>query len=203
MALLSRPSRSVDLVSAYFIPGREFTDALEKLARSGLRIRILTNSYAATDVPIVHSAYAKYRSQLLRSGIELYELKSEHAVPDDEQGPGIGGSSRASLHSKTLAVDGERIFIGSFNFDPRSAFLNTEMGVLIDSPGLAGALDSGFAERFPRLSYVPTLTESGGVEWRELTAGRNEIRHASEPGTGIVSRLLLWVMGLLPIEWLL
>lgn len=203
MALLDRPSRSVDLVSAYFIPGREFTDALEKLSRSGLRIRILTNSYAATDVPIVHSAYAKYRPDLLRSGIELYELKPEHAVPDEEQGPTIGGSSRASLHSKTLAVDGDRIFIGSFNFDPRSAFLNTEMGVLIDSPRMAGALELAFESRFRQVSYVPTLTAPGGIEWQERTADGRQVSQAREPSTDLFSRLLLWVTGLLPIEWLL
>ena len=203
MALLSRPSRTVDLVSAYFIPGREIADALQRLSRDGLRIRILTNSYAATDVPVVHSAYAKYRPDLIRSGIKLYELKPEHAVRDEEQGPNIGESSRASLHSKTLAVDGERIFIGSFNFDPRSAFLNTEMGVLIDSPEIAGALDLAFSERFRELSYVPDLGGSGEIEWQEVSAEGKEVRHSSEPGTDVITRFVLWVTGLLPIEWLL
>ncbi len=202
MALLARPSRSVDLVSAYFIPGRKFSDALGQLSRAGLRIRILTNSHAATDVPIVHSAYVKYRPDLLRSGIELYELKPEHAAPDEVQGPDMGDSSRASLHSKTLAVDGERIFIGSFNFDPRSALLNTEMGVLIVSPKLAGALGQSFTERFRQLSYMPELTAAGGIQWTEA-ADHVNITYAAEPGTDWLSRLFLRVLGLLPIEWLL
>lgn len=203
MALLSRPSRSVDLVSAYFIPGREVTDAFEQLSTAGVRVRILTNSQAATDVAIVHGAYAKYRPDLLRSEVELYELKPEYAAPDGQGGSYIGGSSRASLHSKTLAVDGERIFIGSFNFDPRSLFLNTEMGVLIDSPEMAGALGAAFSNRFPQVSYVPGLTPRGEVVWDEMAPDGTQVRHESEPGTNALSRLLLRAVGLLPIEWLL
>ena len=203
MELLSRPKRSVDLVSAYFIPGRKFTDALVRLASAGLRVRVLTNSHAATDVPVVHSAYAKYRPELLRSGVELYELKPEYAVPDESEGPDIAKSSRASLHSKTLAVDGERVFVGSFNFDPRSAFLNTEMGVVIDSPGMAGALDAAFSERFRQRSYVPEVTATGEMVWHETTTEGTQAPHLSEPSTNAFSRLLFWMTGKLPIEWLL
>lgn len=203
MALLSRPTRSVDLVSAYFIPGMNFAQALERLAGSGVRVRILTNSQAATDVVVVHSAYVKYRADLLRSGVELYELKPEHASQDEPGLRGLAGSSRASLHSKTLAVDEERIFIGSFNFDPRSLFLNTEMGVLIDSPRMAGALADIFSDRFPLLSYVPELTGENEIAWDELAADGMRTRHEREPGTDPLSRLVLWLLGLLPIEWLL
>src|SRR5690606_7107353 len=130
---------------------------LQNLATSGVRVRILTNSQAATDVVLVHSAYVRYRPQLLRSGVELYELRPDHA-PQGEPGSGrIAGPSRASLHSKTLAVDGTRVFIGSFNFDPRSLLLNTEMGVLIDSPTMARAMGDVFTGRFPAASYVPEL----------------------------------------------
>jgi putative cardiolipin synthase len=203
MALLSRPKRSVDLVSAYFIPGQHFLQVLEGLAGSGVRVRILTNSLAATDVVIVHSAYVKYRPALLRAGVELYELKPEHVSEDERETRGIAGSSRASLHSKTLAVDGERIFIGSYNFDPRSLLLNTEMGLLIDSPRMAGALGNAFSDRFPLLSYVPKLTGEGEVTWQEPAGNGTQIQHDSEPGTTVVSRLVVKLLGLLPIEWLL
>src|SRR5690606_9309531 len=108
-----------------FVPGQTFTDRLAQLARGGVRVRILTNSQSATDVVVVHSAYVKYRPQLLRSGVELYELKPTHSTQNETDVAGLAGSSRASLHSKTLAVDEERIFIGSFNFDPRSLLYNT------------------------------------------------------------------------------
>lgn len=203
MTLLATPSRSVDLVSAYFIPGRVFSDRLAQLVRAGVRVRILTNSQSATDVVVVHSAYVKYRRRLLRSGVELYELKPEHGAQREPDTRGIAGSSRASLHSKTLAVDNERVFIGSFNFDPRSLLLNTEMGVLIDSPQLGGALSAAFSERFPQVSHVPELTRDGAVVWAEVGPDGAQIRHQAEPGTNPLSRLLLWFLSLLPIEWLL
>ena len=203
MALLARPARSVDLVSAYFIPGSKFTQMLERQAGAGVRVRILTNSQAATDVAVVHSAYVKYRPHLLGAGVELYELKPEHAPRDETEPRRLAGSSRASLHSKTLAVDGERIFIGSFNFDPRSLLLNTEMGVLIDSPRMAGAVEKAFSELFPFVSYVPELTAADGLVWDEPAADGTHIRHDREPGTDALSRLVLRFLGLLPIEWLL
>ena len=203
MALLSRPAHSVDLVSAYFIPGRRFTKRLKDLAASGVRVRIMTNSQAATDVVLVHSAYVRYRRRLLRSGAALYELRPDHALRGEPGRRGIAGPSRASLHSKTLAVDGEQIFIGSFNFDPRSFLLNTEMGVLIDSPRMARTLANTFTERFSEASYVPELTPTGGIVWCEAAADGARVRHDSEPGTNALSRLTMRLLGLLPIEWLL
>ena len=203
MALLATPLRSVDLVSAYFIPGRQFSKQLERLAKHGVRVRILTNSQAATDVLVVHSAYVRYRPRLLRAGVELYELKHDFAVEDEAAPRRLPGSSRASLHSKTLAIDEERIFIGSFNFDPRSLLLNTEMGLLIDSPAIAGALASAFVDRFAPASYAPVCDGRRVVGWEETGADGTLIRHRIEPGTNPASRMLLRFLGLLPIEWLL
>lgn len=203
MALLTQPTRSINLVSAYFIPGKRISETLEHLARSGVDVRIMTNSQAATDVAIVHSAYVKYRPRLLRSGIKLYELKPEHAAHNEPEPRGLAGSSRASLHSKTLAVDGKQIFIGSFNFDPRSLLLNTEMGVLIDSPRMANALNEAFSQQFPRASYAPELVQDNTLIWKEIRADGSRVSHATEPGTSALSRIMLRFIGLLPIEWLL
>ncbi|QQO46784.1 phosphatidylserine/phosphatidylglycerophosphate/cardiolipin synthase family protein [Paracoccus sp. MC1862] len=202
MALLAGPGRSVDLVSAYFVPGRRFTEALVGLAQSGTRVRILTNSQNATDVILVHGAYVKYRPDLLAAGVELYELKPGFAAdPEEEERAPIGGSSRASLHSKIMAVDGREVFIGSFNFDPRSFGLNTEMGVLIDSPRLAAGLSGAFATTFLDASYRLSL-QDGALVWEETVRG-DAMRHEKEPGATPFSRLLLALVGLLPIEWLL
>jgi len=203
MKLVSTPALSVDLVSAYFIPGKTFSERLKRLAEGGVRVRVMTNSQAATDVVVVHSAYVKYRPQLLRSGVELYELKPEHTTQDEAAMRGLAGSSRASLHSKTLAVDEQRIFIGSFNFDPRSVLLNTEMGVLVESPRMAKALAAAFTDGFQAASYVPALDRDGEVVWDETRPDGTRIRHEVEPGTSALSRFFMRVIGLLPIEWLL
>ena len=202
LSLIATPTHSVDLVSAYFIPGKVFKSRLQQLADKGIRVRILTNSQAATDVALVHSSYVKYRAGLLAAGIELYELKPEHAISDEPDTQGLY-SSRASLHSKTLTIDENRIFIGSFNFDPRSVFLNTEMGVVIDSPQLAKNVADAFVEQFPNASYQPVLTEEGAIVWDEVEANGTTVRHETEPKTTPVSRLALWIYGLFPIEWLL
>src|SRR5690606_27375782 len=151
MALLSRPVQAVDLVSAYLVPGREFTEAIIRLQQGGVRVRILANSQAATDVVLVHSAYARYRPRLLEAGVELLELRREYSADPELETAGIRGSSSASLHSKIIGVDQARVFIGSYNFDPRSLLLNTEMGVLIDSPSLTSALAASFQQQFRQL----------------------------------------------------
>lgn len=199
--LLETPAKSLDLVSAYFVPGAQGTSQLTGLQAAGVDVRILTNSYEATDVALVHSGYTKYRTELLRSGAELFELKAS-ALPETGRGElGPFGSSGASLHAKTFAVDGSYVFIGSFNFDPRSALLNTEMGLMIESPAIAGAIGTMFDGNLAELCYRPVLAD-GELQWVEIGA-EGEAAHAVEPGTTFVSRAILTVAGWLPVEWLL
>ena len=191
-AAIGRPERELDLVSPYFVPAEEGTAALVALAQRGVRVRVLTNSLAATDVSPVHAGYAKYREDLLRGGVQLYELKP---APADREA--AAGGSSASLHAKTFAVDRSRVFVGSFNFDPRSARLNTEMGVLIDSAALAGRLSSALDRDLPRQAYAVRLVD-GRLEWTE-----GEARYSAEPGTGFFKSLWIGFLSILPIEWLL
>jgi len=189
-------------LAADFVPTEAGTAALSALAQSGVRVRILTNSLAATDVTPVHAGYSNYREELLRAGVQLYELKPS-AKQKSEQRSGIGGSSGASLHAKTFAVDRSRIFVGSFNFDPRSARLNTEIGVVLESAALASRLSGAFDTQILRAAYEVRLTADGrGIEWIERTE-RGEVRHASTPGAGVLRRLWIGFLSLLPIEWLL
>jgi len=111
-------------------------------------------------------------------------------------------SSASSLHAKTFSVDRSRIFVGSFNFDPRSARLNTEMGFVIESAELARRLADAFANDIPERAYEVRLTEAGSLEWVERRDGR-EIVHAKEPGATLWRRVMLAVLSVLPIEWLL
>jgi putative cardiolipin synthase len=203
------PRVSLDLVSPYFVPGEKGTETLAALARSGVAVRVLTNSLAATDVGAVHAGYAKRRLDLLRAGVRLFELKPT-ADPAQGQLAGTGdragragGSSGASLHAKTFAVDRRTIFVGSFNFDPRSALINTEMGLVIDHPALAGRLAAVLDTDAHRLAWEVRLAEDGrGLVWIEHTPG-GEVRHGSEPGAGVLRRLGVGLMSVLPIEWLL
>ena len=130
---LGAPVRELRLISAYFVPKAAGMESLLKLTKQGVQLSVLTNSLEATDVAAVHAGYAKRRKTLLRAGVSLYELKRSWFIPREKRRGLSGGSgSASSLHAKTFSVDGERVFIGSFNFDPRSAHLNTEMGFIIE-----------------------------------------------------------------------
>ena len=196
----------------YFVPGKEGTAGLTALAKRGVKVRVLTNSLSATDVAPVHAGYAKYRRQLLEAGITLYELKPGAAVPppgEDSRPRGLpgsgstGGGSAASLHAKTFAADRKRLFVGSFNLDPRSARLNTEMGVIIDSPKLASRLSSQLDNHLPNAAYLVRLTPEGQMEWIERGADGQETRYTTEPGTSGMRRLWVDFLEILPIESLL
>jgi putative cardiolipin synthase len=203
MRAMGAPARSLDLISPYFVPGEAGTAALVALAQRGVPVRILTNSLAASDVGVVHAGYAKRREALLKGGVRLYELKPSAGFEAADDRGGIGSSSSSGLHAKTFAVDRARIFIGSFNFDPRSARLNTEMGLVIDSPTLAARLAAVFDEQVARVAYEVRLgPDGGGLQWIERTPD-GERRYDDEPASGWWKRLQVHVLSVLPIEWLL
>lgn len=202
--ILGSPSVNVELVSPYFVPAEQGVETFTSLAQRGVRVRVLTNSLSATDVAVVHSGYAKRRKALLRAGVVLYEMRRmpESFVRHEETNTGPFGSSGSSLHAKTFAVDGSHVFIGSFNFDPRSARLNTELGFVIESARLAQQVEGAFDQRIPARSYEVRLSESGDLYWIERR-GDQTIRHDTEPETGFWKRTAVHLLSLLPIEWLL
>ena len=199
---VARPRRSFDIISPYFVPGEKGSEVLEKLVREGVRVRVLTNSLAATDVGVVHSGYSKRRCGLARNGVKLFEMKPD--VEDREtQQRKKKGASAARLHAKTFQVDDELVFAGSFNFDPRSALLNTEMGLVIRSPVLARRLSESFETEVVRNAYeVRALEGDACIEWIEHTAA-GDVRHEAEPETGWLRRAWVEFLTLLPIDWLL
>ena len=202
LPLIGPPTTSLDLVSPYFVPGDDGTAALERLARSGVTVRILTNSLAATDVAPVHAGYAKRRCDLLGAGVQLYELKPS-ATRAGQKTAVPGSGSATQLHAKTFALDRNRIFVGSFNFDQRSAHLNTEMGMVIESPALARRLAAAFDVDVPRQAYEVRVAADGRCpEWIERTSA-GEVRFDVDPGTGAGKRAWIQFLEILPIEWLL
>jgi cardiolipin synthase C len=199
--LASEAHTSLDLVSAYFIPSKKGLEILEGLARSGVKVRVLTNSLDATDVMPVHAAYMGYRENLLKAGVELLELQALRERRRDRSLPEILAGSASGLHAKVFAFDGERVLIGSYNFDPRSANLNTEMGLLIESPSIAEALGSQLEK--PAFAYRVELSDDGNLIWIEEGADGQAITHLVEPETSGIQRSAAGLVRWLPIEWML
>jgi putative cardiolipin synthase len=140
-ALLSRvwaAQQELILTSPYLVPGPKGMKLMQRIRDKGGKVTIVTNSLAATDEPLVHNGYARYRTKMLKAGIELYELSPTRTQKNTRIG--IFGSSRGGLHAKLAVIDRNMSFIGSMNLDPRSADYNTEFGLFIDSPALAAEL---------------------------------------------------------------
>jgi cardiolipin synthase C len=199
--ILKAPTHELELVSGYFVPTATGAEYFVGLARQGVKIKVLTNSLEATDVAIVHAFYAKWRKPLLKAGITLFEIKGPSPVPSiDDRGLPI--SSGSIVHANTFSVDRASVFIGSFNFDPRSARLNTELGFVIDSPALAQRIAHAFTSRIPARAYKVRVSHTGALRWVEQRDGKTLV-HNEEPGTSFWQRLVVSVMSVLPIEGLL
>ncbi|HEX4856255.1 MAG TPA: phospholipase D family protein [Limnobacter sp.] len=200
---IGNPKRSLNLVSPYFVPTEHDVAFFSRLANAGVRVQVLTNSLEATDVAAVHSGYAESRAQLLRAGVSLFELKGTPREEASRRGRrnSMLGSSGSSLHTKTFSVDGSRLFVGSFNFDPRSVHLNTEMGFLIQSPGMASQVDLAF-QGLPAIAYQVRLDETGSLVWIERRDGK-EIIHDLEPKASLWRKAVVFFYSLLPIRGLL
>ena len=201
--LLGVPDHELDLVSPYFVPGKDGTQAFSELAQQGVNVRILTNALEATDVAAVHAGYAKWRKPLLQAGVTLYESRRTWQEGDAREQTGRFGSSASSLHAKTFAVDDQRIFVGSFNFDPRSIDLNTEMGLVIDSPVMAGKLGQAMRTTIPQRAYQVLLNPDGSLYWIARDADGKVTRYDTEPGTSVWKRMGVAILSVLPIDWLL
>ena len=202
--LVEQARHELILVTPYLVPGPRGLDALCGLARRGLRVRILTNSLASTDVPVVHAGYARYRPGMLACGIQLHELRPKDRAA---RGPRIGLSSGASLHTKAIVIDGETVFVGSMNLDPRSRSLNSEVALRIASPELGGHLTRLFDEATTlQEAFRPGLDEPGNAQsplhWDTIEDGR-PVRYARDPLASEWRRWVARVLGALAPEDLL
>lgn len=215
---IGRPREEMTIVSGYFVPGEQGTHQLADYARSGVKVTVLTNGYSATDVALVHAGYAPWRKRLLRAGVRLFEtaaqVRDAPSKKQRRQGNRLGIGSRlrptgsgsfaalrsgaATIHAKTITADRERLFVGSFNFDPRSLRLNTELGFVIYSPVLAGQVAEAFETIVPGAAYEVTLDARGRLNWTgERGSG------PCEPGLDFFDSLLIGCASRLPISWLL
>lgn len=203
LAAINAAEQRIWLTTPYFVPTEAGLRAFVAQRANGVRVRIFTNSLEATDVVAVHAGYARWRKALLESGVVLYEMRRT-APPalGRQRRAGRFGSAASSLHAKTFVVDGERVFVGSFNFDPRSARLNTELGLVIDSPPLAQQIATAFREPIPANAYEVRLDAHGDLYWVEQRDGQ-ELRYYHDPDTSFWQRAEVAFFSLLPIEGML
>lgn len=191
------------IFSPYFVPGSEGTQFLAALSKSGVRVRIMTNSLGSTDVGVVHAGYAKYRRELLRAGVELYEMNKKINKEVQKKEKLISGSSKASLHTKSFVFDREQVFVGSLNLDPRSITENTEIGIMVSSKKIANELAKAFDNMVANSAFRLELhTDDEGMEllsWHGRKNGK-EKEWTVEPNTGFWQRLGIFFISLLPVE---
>ena len=190
--LIDEAKREVVLISPYFVPGKRGVEVAKRLQERGVRLRVLTNSLAATDSPIVHVGYAKYRGALIDDGVELYELRP--TLGDRPKVIGTFRSAQASLHVKSIIIDRSTLFVGSMNIDPRSIGLNTETGLIIRSPVLAQAVAKLFDDSVDASAYHVTKVD-GRLRWTTHQDGK-EVVVDHEPDVGLGRRT--WIQLLAP-----
>jgi len=196
-------------VSPYLVPGTAGMKFLAGLRERNVSVRILTNSLASTDMPVVHSGYQAFRAPLLGTGVELYEVRPVLGAPV-VRGTRLRSlsSGQYALHAKVFVFDRERVFVGSMNLDQRSLHLNTEIGLIIESPELARQIALRFADiTQPANSYVLMLSEADRfgerhVVWRTFENG-TRIDFEQEPNVTFWQRLQIDMLSMLPLDDLL
>jgi len=194
------------MVTPYLIPGTEGMQLFKDLRQRRVRVRVLTSSLESSTVLLAQSGYIRYRVPLLDNGVELYEIRS---LLGNTRGSGqtaaISRYGNYSLHAKLFVFDRQRLFIGSMNFDQRSMHLNTEVGLLIDSPVLAEQLATRFAAMVqPVNSYMPVLRQNGAegsptLVWR-TQEDTKALEYDTEPARSDWQRVKVKVLSLLPLD---
>lgn len=183
------------IVSPYFVPGENFTDYLVRLVERGVRVRILTNSLQANDVSLVHAGYMRYREDLLRGGVELYEFRATSNKIRRRMKRERIDVEKTSLHAKIFTIDSEWVFVGSFNLDGRSAKLNTELGAYFASPVEASQFSDTFDAFMREAAYRLELDERGKLRWIGYN-GTEQVSLDTEPDTSwwkrTSTRMLSW-----------
>jgi putative cardiolipin synthase len=198
--MVRRARKDVVITSPYLVPGLDGMETFAASTKRGVRFTLVTNSLAATDEPVVHTGYRRYRPQMLGLGMELYELSPQKVSRSLRLGR--FSTSIGRLHAKSAVVDQKSVFIGSMNFDPRSDQHNTEMGLFIESPAIAAQVLKLVGVIRQQGAYRVTLAENGkDLVWTTTIGGEQRI--VEEPETDIWSRMMLEVLSVLVPEGLL
>jgi len=198
--MVRRARKDVVITSPYLVPGLEGMETFAASTKRGVKFTLVTNSLAATDEPVVHTGYRRYRPQMLGLGMELYELSPQKVSRSLRLGR--FSTSIGRLHAKSAVVDQKNVFIGSMNFDPRSDQHNTEMGLFIESPAIAAQVLKLVGVIRQQGAYHVQLAENGkDLVWTTTVGGAQRI--VEEPETDIWSRMMLELLSVLVPEGLL
>lgn len=203
------PKQEMDLIAAYFVPTQSGTNYLTQFPAKNVKVRVLTNSFVANDVALVHAFYQKYRVDLLKGGVKLYEFKpyierkrrtwyevvTGNVIPKK-------GKNTSSLHAKFIDID-DKVFIGSFNLDPRSFNLNTEVGLVVKSDLLQEQVSSLLDRTLLTVSYELKLNNKGEIIWLDHQQDGKTIEYTTDPKTSKFQRFVMHSVSYLPIEWLM
>ena len=185
----------VIISTPYFIPREPGINTLQKLQSQGVRVLIFTNSLSTNNHTAVHSAYSSYRKEILKAGVELWEARADAIQVTSADGEVLPG--KLTLHTKGILIDRNRIFVGSLNLDPRSIDINTEMGLLINSPELSSSLAEGFLQRLPTIAWQVKLQPDGNLSWHGMVDGQRVVETV-EPQTSGWQRFKAWFLQIAP-----
>jgi len=205
-AMTDQAQHELLLISPYFVPTRQDVRYLLGLVARGVTVQVLTNSLASTDEIEVDAGYSRHRRALLEGGVQLYELRPAPGAP--QPATAMGTSSGISLHAKAIVVDRQQVFVGSMNMDQRSKLLNTEMGIIVDSPALAQVVQQFFdTARSPANAYRVSLVgnglpHAGRMQWQARDDGKT-MTYTHDPGTSMKRRLEVDLLRWLPIQGML
>ena len=195
-AVLSARSELI-VLSPYFVPTDRLFEGFRMLRERGVEIIVITNSLAANNHSIVHSGYTPWRKRLLEIGVQLFETRP------DAQATGVEKSGMArsggTLHTKAFVVDRQIFYLGSFNWDPRSAYINTEMGLILNSPKFGDLAGRRMDAVLPYNTYRLDVDERGRLEWITFN-GDERVVYTKEPETSWWKRFSVGVMGILPVD---
>jgi putative cardiolipin synthase len=185
------------VISPYFVPRKFGIELFSEIRNRGVDVTIITNSLASNNLKIIHGGYGPIRKPLLKQGNRIFEVRPDATVAGSEYI--AKESTRTTLHMKAYVVDRRELFIGSFNFDPRSAFINTEVGVIIHSPELANFVQSQIEKALPEKSWEVFLNKDDKLRWRGLENGE-EVIFKKEPQTSAWERFVAGFYRILPIR---
>jgi putative cardiolipin synthase len=185
------------IVSPYFVPRKRGVEFFSELEARGVHVTIVTNSLAANNQFTVHAGYAGARKPLLEAGVEIWEVKPHADIKGAEIVAAVG--AKATLHTKAFIVDRKEMFIGSFNFDPRSANINTELGVIIYHRGMAEQFAKFADETLPIGAYEVFLDDRNKLRWRDNDIDPPFV-YDKEPETSWWDRRKVGFVKILPVR---